>query len=142
MADIKHFVVINAPVNTVYKAITEQEGLAGWWAVNTIAKPEIGFVNEFKFGDRYHNKMKITNLEKDRLIAWECIGGDREWIGTHIKFELAEKDGKTELMFTQADWGGQTLFYANCNYHWGGYMKSLKDYAETGKGFPNHDKAY
>ncbi|MDP4263367.1 MAG: SRPBCC domain-containing protein [Bacteroidota bacterium] len=142
MADIKHFVVIKAPVNTVYKAITEQEGIAGWWSRDIIAKPEPGFVNEIKFGDRYHNKMKITKLEKDKVVGWECIGGDREWVDTSISFELEEKNGKTELMFTHANWAGQTLFYANCNFHWGGYMKSLKDYAETGKGKPNHDNEY
>ena len=142
MAGIKHFVVIKTTADKVYKAITEQEGLAGWWTKDTIAKPEVGFIDEFKFGDRYHNKMKVAKLEKDKHVQWECVGGDKEWIGTHLKFELQEKNGNTELMFTHADWAGQTLFYANCNFHWGGYMKSLKDYCEKGKGFPNHDNEY
>src|SRR5579862_6433045 len=142
MADIKHYVVIKTLAEKVYRAITEQDGLAGWWTRETIAKAELGFINEFKFGKQYHNKMKVTKLEKNKFVAWECVGGDKEWIGTQLTFELNEKDGKTELMFTQADWASQTLFYANCNYHWGGYMKSLKDYAETGTGKPNHDKEY
>jgi len=90
MVGIKHFVVIKTTTDKVYKAITEQEGLAGWWTKDTIAKPEVGFIDEFKFGDRYHNKMKVTILEKDKHVQWECIGGDKEWIGTHLKFELQE----------------------------------------------------
>jgi hypothetical protein len=39
-------------------------------------------------------------------------------------------------MFTHADWAAQTLFYASCNFNWGLYMKSLKDYCESGKGKP------
>jgi len=142
MTDIKHFVGINAPAKTVYNAITEQKGLSSWWTNDTIARPEIGFVNEFKFGERYHNKMKVTKLEKKKLVCRDCIGGDKEWIGTEIRFELEEKNGITQLMFTHANRAAQTLFYANCNFHWGGYMKSLKDYCEKGKGLPNHDKEY
>ena len=136
MADIKHFLVIKAPVNTVYKAVTEQKGLASWWTEDTIAKPEIGFINEFKFGPPYHNKMKVTKLDKDKLVSWECIGNDKEWIGTKIIFELNKKNGNIELMFTHAGWAAQTLFYASCNYNWGLFMKSLKDYCESGQGQP------
>lgn len=142
MADIKHFVVIKAPVSKVYAAITEQKGLASWWTTYTIAKPQIDFINEFKFDTGYHNKMKVTKLETNKLVCWDCIGGDKEWVGTEIKFEIAEENGHTQLMFTHANWAAQTLFYANCNFHWGGYLKSLKDYCEKGKGMPNHDKDY
>jgi uncharacterized protein YndB with AHSA1/START domain len=140
MADIKHFLVIKAPAKTVFNAITEQEGLASWWTTNTIAKPEVGFVDEFKFGDEYHNKMKVIKLEKDKLVCWDCLGGDREWVGTKLSFELNEKNDSTELMFTHAGWAAQTLFYANCNFHWGGFMQSLKSYCETGKGNPYREK--
>jgi hypothetical protein len=27
-------------------------------------------------------------------------------------------------------------FYANCNFHWGFYLQSLKDFCESGKGKP------
>jgi uncharacterized protein YndB with AHSA1/START domain len=78
MADIKHFMTIFAPAATVYKAITGQNGLALWWAKDTIARPETGFVNEFRFDTGYHNKMKIIRLEENALVQWECIGGGKE----------------------------------------------------------------
>ncbi len=64
------------------------------------------------------NKMKITKLVKDKLVYWDCVSGDKEWIGTNLKFELEGKNGNTELMFTHTDRADQTLFYANCNFHW------------------------
>lgn len=39
MAGIKHNLIINATSRKVYDAITLQEGLAGWWTVDTIARP-------------------------------------------------------------------------------------------------------
>ncbi len=51
--------LVDAPIDVVYKAITEQEGLAAWWTFETIATPEVGSIAEFKFGDRYLNKMKV-----------------------------------------------------------------------------------
>ena len=32
--------------------------------------------------------------------------------------------------------GGIAEFYAHCNFQWGKYLVSLKEYCETGKGFP------
>jgi uncharacterized protein YndB with AHSA1/START domain len=139
MANIKHFLIIDAPIKTVYSAVTEQQGLSGWWTSRTIAKPEIGFINEFRFDNDYHNKMKVTKLEQYKLVCWDCVGGDREWIGTNLRFDLTENNGKTELMFTHENWAAETLFFGNCSFHWAGYMKSLRDHCEKGKGIPNHN---
>ncbi len=145
MPNITHYLVINAPAETVYKAVTEEAGLASWWAKNTIAKPEVGFTDEFIFGDssknykgegRHHNKMLVTELVPNTLARWDCKGGDPEWIGTRLSFEMTPGEGKTELMFTHADWAAQTQFFANCNYFWGMFMTSLKQYCETGTGTP------
>lgn len=141
MPEIKHYVVIKASTKAVYRAITEQEGLAGWWTREVIARPETGYVNEFKFGDRYHNKMIIGKLEEDKFVGWECIHGEKEWIGTHLSFELEEKDGKTSLLFSHKGWRESTLFFASCNFHWGFYMNSLREFCEKGKGTPHQDRS-
>jgi len=136
MPSIQHFLLIKSPCHAVYEAITGQQGLSSWWTTNCIAKPELGFVNEFNFSTDYHNEMKITRLENDRMVSWKCIRGDKEWIGTNLSFELREKNGYTELLFTHADWAAQTIFFASCNFNWGRFMMSLKNYCETGKGNP------
>jgi uncharacterized protein YndB with AHSA1/START domain len=35
----------------VFKALTEEKGLAGWWSKYVIASPVAGAVNIFRFGD-------------------------------------------------------------------------------------------
>ena len=43
-------VVIKATPEKIYDAITTQKGIESWWCKNTIAKPELEFVNIFVFG--------------------------------------------------------------------------------------------
>ncbi len=136
MPDIKHLVTIDAPVSAVYKAVTHQEELAGWWTRETVAAAEVGSILEFNFGNKYHNKMRLIKLVPDRRVEWECIEGDKEWVKTTFTFDLEEKDGKTVLRFSQDGWREATDFYALCNTTWGFYMQSLKSYCQTGKGTP------
>lgn len=136
MAGIRHYLSINAPAAKVYRAITEQDGLASWWTEDCVVRPEEGSISEFNFGDRYHNKMKVTRLVANQRVQWECLEGDAEWVGTRFVFELEEEDGKTVVRFGHTHWREATDFMASCNYHWGCYMTSLKSYCETGRGSP------
>jgi uncharacterized protein YndB with AHSA1/START domain len=136
MADIRHLLTISASAASVYRAITEQEGLRAWWTTESFAKPEIGAVAEFRFGDRYRNKMRILRLDPVALVKWECLEGDQEWIGTRFIFDLTDNDHLTVLRFCHCDWREATDFYASCNYQWAYYMNSLKSYCETGRGMP------
>lgn len=136
MANIMHYLVIRATPDKVYRAITTQEGLANWWTKETTAKPEVEFINIFMFGGEYRNEMKVTKLISNKRVEWECINAHEEWIGTRVSFDLEEKEGKTILRFSHAGWKEATDFFADCNYNWGIYMKSLKTLCETGKGMP------
>jgi hypothetical protein len=62
MVSIKDDLKIKASVDEIYKAFTEQSGLTNRWTVQVIAKPEVKSIAEFKFGERYHNKMLIQRL--------------------------------------------------------------------------------
>ena len=136
MVGIRHMLLIDAPVQKVYKALTEQEGLSGWWTTDTVVEPLVGSTAEFKFGDRYRNKMRIRTLETDKTVEWDCLEGDDEWVGTRIRFVLEKQGDQTLLRFFHTDWREMTDFFAVCNYHWGFYMRSLKSFCETGRGEP------
>ncbi len=136
MAEIKHLVTIEAEPAVVYAAITEQAGLASWWTEETVADATVGSVLEFRFGEEYHNKMRLTRLVSDQRVEWECIQGHDEWVGTRFTFDLEGGQGRTTLRFSHYQWAEATDFYANCNFHWGYYMQSLKTYCETGQGTP------
>ncbi len=136
MANIRHHLIIKAPVKKVYDALTLEEGLMGWWTNNTSAKPEIGNINHFKFGSEYFNKMKVLELNYLKHITWECIDGDKEWIGTKLTFDLEEKENDTYLKFSHLNWPEESDFFGFCNHHWGRFLDSLKSLCETGIGHP------
>jgi len=136
MANIRHNLIINAPIKTVYDAITSEEGLKGWWTTEVTAKPEEGYVNHFIFSDEYFNKMKVLKLNPAHEVHWECVDGDKEWIGTKLSFELNEKEEKITLSFSHLNWENESEFFGFCNHQWGRYLDSLKSYCETGNGHP------
>ena len=136
MPEIRHNVIIKTTPEKVYEAITTQEGLANWWAKQTIAKPEVGFVNLFTFGT-FRNEMKVIILNPNKKVEWKCINSIEEWIDTNISFDLEEKEGHTLLRFTQSGWRAVTDTFAGCNYDWGRFMTSLKLFCETGTGTPS-----
>lgn len=136
MPSIKHYLLIKALPEKVYTAITTTEGLKGWWTSEAKAEEFVGGIAKFSFGDQYHNKMKVTYLEPNKKIEWECLEGDKQWVGTTIIFNIEKKGDDTILRFTHGNWKAETDFFASCNYHWGYYMSSLAKYCETGRGTP------
>jgi len=134
--DIRINVVIKATPEKVYKAVTTQEGLGGWWCKNATGKAELGFVNIFVFG-KFRNEMKVTNLITNKKVEWKCINSIEEWIGTDISFDIEEKEGNTILRFAHSGWRAATDTFAGCTYDWALFMKSLKSFCETGTGTPS-----
>jgi uncharacterized protein YndB with AHSA1/START domain len=136
MAEIKHLLHINAPASEIYEAITEEEGLKNWWTNQTVASPEEGATIEFRFGEMYHDMMKVVKLDPDKRVEWLCFHGDPQWIDTTFVFDIESTDDLTILRFTHGNWREPTDFFASCNFHWGYYLRSLKLLLETGEGTP------
>ncbi|KIC93611.1 SRPBCC family protein [Flavihumibacter solisilvae] len=158
MPDIRHEVLIAATAESVFDAIARQEGLAAWWTPHTIAKPEPGSVSRFTFGSGYFKEMEVIELKSGELVKWLCVAGASEWIGTTISFKLqagsresllnsnpeaqdqiqqAIETGNVTLLSLQHEgWKEYTPMFAECNYTWAQFLRSLKLFCETGKGRP------
>jgi uncharacterized protein YndB with AHSA1/START domain len=135
MADIKMKLTIKAAPSKVYDAISTQEGITNWWCKNTIAKPEVGFMNVFTFG-KIRNEFEVLDLKPGKRVEWKGINSIDEWIGTHVSFDLEEKEGNTILRFAHSDWRAVTDTFAVCTYDWSRFITSLKSLCETGVGTP------
>lgn len=154
MPNIHHQLLIGAPVEKVYHAITSQEGLSAWWTPDAKAKAEVDSIARFPFGPEYFKEMKITELKPFELVKWNCIAGAEEWIGTDLSFKLEPGDqdshpemkgqveqqknseNSTLLIFHHDHWKEYTPMFAECSYTWGQFLRSLKLLCETGKGRP------
>jgi uncharacterized protein YndB with AHSA1/START domain len=157
MPNIRHTVLIGAAAEAVYHAVSSQEGLSAWWTSDVKAKPELDSIARFAFGPDYFKEMRIIELEPSKRVKWNCITGVDEWVGTTISFELEsgdsdslllshpeaedqirqlKSDTQTLLSFSQDHWREYTPMFAECNYTWGRFLRSLKSLCETGKGLP------
>ncbi|WP_343535393.1 SRPBCC domain-containing protein [Pedobacter sp.] len=133
---IFHRLLIKTPVEIVYQALTTQEGLAGWWTPDTIAKPEVGSISRFTFGPDYFKEMEVIALKPYGLVKWRCIKAFEDWIGTTLTFELEAHQKGCVLLFHHDGWEAYTPEFASCSFDWALFFRSLKFLCETGKGFP------
>lgn len=141
MPDILHRVGIDASAEKVFKAVSEEKGLAGWWTRNVTAPPGVGVVLEFRFDDKGYNLMKVLELTPGKRVRWQCVDGAKEWIGTELTFDLREKDGTTVLLFAKRGWKEQVEFMHYCSTKWATYLLGLKKLCEGGEGTPYPDDA-
>jgi len=139
--DIRHQVGIEAPAKTVYQALTDTKGLAGWWTSDTRGNgSEVGGVLEFWFGD-FCQKFEVVELQPDKLVRWKAdgAGGLGEWAGTEVAFSLNTNGKQCYVNFSHSDWRSESGFFSHCSTKWAVFMLSLKDYLEKGKGQPAPD---
>jgi uncharacterized protein YndB with AHSA1/START domain len=137
MPDIVHQLNIAAPPDRVYNAITEQQGLAGWWTPDATAKAEAGSLAEFRFLDgQAVIRLEVATLEPNRAVRWRIREAMPEWAGTHITWDLAPADGGTTVRFGHRNYPSTEGSFASVNFHWAWHLISLKDYLETGRGRP------
>jgi uncharacterized protein YndB with AHSA1/START domain len=143
MVDILHRVGIEAPAVRVYEALANTKGLAGWWTEDVTGNASVGGVLKFRFGTTGANDMKVLELVPNSRIAWDCIGGPPEWVGTRLTFDLAERDGETVLLFAQRGWREPVEFMHACSTKWAIFMLSIKSLVEKNRGtpYPNDPKA-
>lgn len=140
LKSICHRLLVEAPVETVYGALTMQEGLAGWWTPETIAKPEVGSISRFAFGPDYFKEMKVEELKPYSRVKWLCLKAYEEWIGTTLTFELEPHHKGSTLLLHHDGWAAYTRAFASCAYDWAMFLRSLKLRCETGKGLPYPDQ--
>jgi uncharacterized protein YndB with AHSA1/START domain len=136
MANIRHLVSIKAPAAKIYEAISTKEGLQKWWTDKVTGEAGVGQTLEFHFGPDYHQDMKVTKLDPNREVKWESTDGHPEWVGTTVDFAIEDKGDKSTLRFAHDGWKNQTDLLAECTYHWGRFMTSLKNVAEGNAGEP------
>jgi uncharacterized protein YndB with AHSA1/START domain len=135
MAAIKHLFHVDAPTQKVYDALTSLKGLRSWWTEDTTGDTTPGGTIAFRFGGGGMD-FKVINLEKDQKVEWKCVAGFDDWLPTSISFQLDENEGKTRVRFSHDGWENANDHYANCNFSWGRYMESLRQYCQVGEGAP------
>jgi uncharacterized protein YndB with AHSA1/START domain len=135
--DYRADLTINAPLESVFAAVSTVEGLSGWWTTDTSGSSEPSGELRFTFRDGIA-VMRVEN-RTPALEQWTCLGhsGQPEWEHTTVTFRLTEAGpAATRLQFTHGGLRPQLDCYGHCSAGWNYLMRSLASYAETGTGHP------
>jgi uncharacterized protein YndB with AHSA1/START domain len=92
----------NAPVEKVWKAITDRDAMKEWYFDLAEFKPEPGFEFQFTGGadDRtYLHLCKVIEVEKNRKISYSWTYDGYEGYSV-VTFELTPEGEKTKLRLT------------------------------------------
>jgi uncharacterized protein YndB with AHSA1/START domain len=132
MPEILHEIEIDAPPDTVFRAITTEAGFMEWWTLDVETTAVTGSIATFGFYDRSTVfRMRIEELVQDKLVRWTCLGDVEEWADTALLFELSEYEGGgTVLRFSHTGWPSVSGFFRQCNTTWGALMYRLRDFCE------------
>jgi uncharacterized protein YndB with AHSA1/START domain len=129
--------IYDAPVDRVWKAITDKEQMKEWYFDIAEFRPEVGFEFSFEGSNedkRYLHLCKITDVVHERKLKYSWRYENYEGI-TFVTFDLFPEEKKTRLKLTHE--GLETLpsipDFARSNFEAGWTQitgSSLKDFVE------------
>ena len=146
MNTAKDFTVTFTVDQTPTEAFNAINNVRGWWSEEVEGETDkVGAVWNYHFQDIHRCTMEITEMIPDQKVVWKVLDNDfkftqdkDEWIGNTIVFLIAQKEGKTQVTFTQEGLTPAYECYEICEGAWTNYVTdSLKGLIETGKGKPN-----
>jgi len=141
--DFSTTILVDQTPNEVFNAVNN---VRRWWSERIDGGTD-QLNDEFTYQrwELHKCTMKLIEVVPDKKVVWLCLDNyfsftkdQTEWVGTKIEFEIAEKDGKTELRFTHRGLTSAYECYNICFDAWTFYINgSLHDLITTGKGQPN-----
>lgn len=136
------FVVDQTP-KQVFDAINNPRA---WWSEEIEGGTEkLNDEFNYHYKDVHISRMKLIEVIPNKKVVWLVMDNhfkftkdNSEWTGNKIIFEITEKDGKTQLKFTQVGLVPTYECYDICRDAWSNYIKnSLRSLITTGKGQPS-----
>ena len=127
---------LNAPVQKVWKALTDVDQMREWYFDLKEFKPKVGFEFEFVVeheGNTYHHLCKVTEVIPHQKIAytWRYKGEPGDSL---VTFELLPDGDKTKLRLTHEglETFPKTPAYARKNFEagWTGIASELEKFLE------------
>ncbi len=141
--DFTTTLVVDQTPKQVFDAITN---VRGWWSEEIEGDTDkLNAEFKYHYEDVHNCKMKIIEFIPDEKVVWFVLDNyfkfthdTSEWINTKIRFEISEKDTRTQLRFTHHGLVPEYECFEICRDAWTNYIqKSLRDLISTGKGMPN-----
>lgn len=136
-------IAVDQTPEQVFNAITN---LRGWWSEEIDGNTDqLHEEFAYHYQDVHFAKIKLIEVAPGKKVVWHVVynrfnftNDPTEWTDTKLIFEIAEKNGKTQMRFTHDGLTSECQCYDVCHEGWTNYIKkSLYNLITTGKGQPN-----
>jgi hypothetical protein len=128
-----------ATVQQMYKAVSAVSGLSSWWTTDVRGESKVGGVLHFQFS-KGGPDFEVIDLQPLKRVEWKCIQGPKEWIDTHVEFNILKENDESVLLFKHGGWREEVEFMNHCSTQWAYFLIGLRKYLETGEGTPHGGK--
>lgn len=140
-----HEIVIDAPIEAVWKAISEGEELTRWFVDEASVEPGVGGTLTFSWGGGEEGKNRIDGWEPNKRLQLTMMPfemGKAKYDGTTPmvnEYTIERRDGKTVLRLVCSgipdapEWDG---FYNGTDSGWASFLRTLRHYLEHNSGKP------
>jgi uncharacterized protein YndB with AHSA1/START domain len=141
MATILLRVPVEADPKVTYDALSTSEGVRGWWSNHTEGPQGAGSTMKVAFPDAPMTfDFEVTEEAAAERVAWRCLSGHSEWIGTDVSFDIQTDDeGTTSVLFAHDGWKTMKQSFPFIAYSWAQILPRLKKLVESGERDPFFD---
>ena len=136
-------ILVDQTPEEVFNAINN---VRGWWSGEIEGDTDkLGGEFIYNVPGVHFSKQKITEFTPGKKIVWNVVdatlsylNNKSEWKGTHIAFDIAKKDDKTEVRFTHIGLAPGYECYEDCSNAWGLLINgNLRNLITTGEDQPS-----
>ena len=136
-------ILISAKPDSVYKAIAKDIGK--WWTELSNQASQVGDRLVVRFEKTTSWVMTVAEAVPNRSLVWEVVEANHdlegltkkdEWKQTTIRWKITENKTGTTVTLTHQGLITALECYKICQAGWDYFLGSLKNYLETGEGYP------
>ena len=136
------FIEVDAPIEKVWKALTEAEGIANWFSpIAKVSSPGLNGEVTAAWSDEMAFTTRVGVWEPNRHVQWLAEDMMGPGITLATDFHLETVGGKTRIRLVQSGFGefdGWDDFFESTDTGWKYFLLNLRLYLETYLGRTRH----
>ena len=101
---IYHDLIVKAPLNKVFDAITKPAHLVNWWPLKCAGNPKMGGEYNFYFSPEYDWYGQVVHFKSNRAFHIKMTRSDSDWNPTTFGFDLENANESVEIKFWYKGW--------------------------------------
>jgi uncharacterized protein YndB with AHSA1/START domain len=126
---------VDAPPETLLRAVTTPEGIRGFWTSRADVPADVGGTLRLEFEQAPEPFDLRLEQSDERTVVWRAQSFPPHWVGTTIRWDVGPRQDGSTVAFRHAGFADDDEA-GRVAYTWGQIMARLKQYAETGRSDP------